>query len=229
MFGAFAVCLVVTPQCRAQALVVGAKGGAQVTGTFTGASAPFPILDVTETPTYSSTAQHGTLGLAVDFAVSRNYRIEVDCLTRQFTYNSAWLSGLPTFPWTASSSANGTSVDIPILVKRRLGGRRAAPYLGIGGSIRRYTSLLQTVRDLPPGETGISFWTREPRELKRRTAGGVVLAAGLQKDVKRVRLSTEFRYTRWVAKTFRDSRGSAFGSRQNQLEVLFGIGLIALE
>lgn len=226
---ALALCLVITPLCLAQALVVGAKGGAQVTATFTGADAPFPILALTEMPTYSSTTQHGTLGLAVDFAVSQNYGVEVDCLGRQFAYDAAWLSGLPSFPWRADSNANGTSVDIPILVKRRLTGRQVRPYLGVGSSIRRYTALLQTVRDLPPGETGISFWTREPGELERRTVGGAVLAAGLETHAKRIKLSTEFRYTRWLAEPFQDSRGSGFGSRQNQVEILVGIGLIALE
>jgi len=47
-----ALCLAITPQCFAQALGVGAKGGAQVTEAFTGANAPFPILEVKETPIY---------------------------------------------------------------------------------------------------------------------------------------------------------------------------------
>jgi hypothetical protein len=107
------------------------------------------------------------------------------------------------------------------LVKRRLSQFSLRPYVAAGGSVLYYAKLLQTERDLPPGETGISLLTDEPRELDRPTVAGAALAPGLEKDAKFLRLSAEVRYTRWLARAFRNPRGSGFRSELNQTEILY--------
>jgi hypothetical protein len=220
--------LLTAPVAAAQILAVGVKGGALLSEQFEGADAPSPPPTVSETPTFSSDPKRAVWGFAAEFAVSRKWSIEVDALRRRFAYSSARVSGNPGFPWDATASTDGRSWEFPVMVKRRLSQSSLRPYVTAGGSVLHFAKLLQTERDLPPGETGISLLTDVPRELDRRTVAGATLAVGLEQDAKFLRLSTEVRYTRWLARAFRDPRGSGFRSELNQAEILFGVAVIRL-
>ena len=62
-----------------------------------------------------------------------------------------------------------------------------------------------------------------PAEFNKRTDVGMVFGGGVEFKIKRLRISPEFRYTRWGSENFRDPVRSLLRTNRNQGDFLLGI------
>jgi len=170
----------------AQPLSFGVKGGVPLTDAFKG-----PDL-------YSLRSEGGTyaVGPVVELNLPFRLSVELDALYRPVRYQSESRSG--TF-----SRVSGSSLEFPVLMKYRLTGGLARPYVAAGLAFRNLRGFGEDVS-----------------ELRDRSAAGAVLGGGLELRVPFIRLSGELRYTRWGSTSF---QLGDFRSQLNQAEFLLGL------
>ncbi len=181
-------CLLVllAPAALPQLFSFGVKGGVPLTDAFKGPAR------------FSLRSEGGTyaVGPAVELNLPFRLSFEIDALYRPVRYQSETGTGTTT-------RVSGSSWEFPGLLKYRLTGGPARPYLAAGLAFRN----LRGFRDNLP-------------ELRKRSAAGAVLGGGLELRVPFIRLSGELRYTRWGSTNF---QLGGFRSQLNQAEFLLGL------
>lgn len=156
-----------------------------------------PLADLTETvtaPNYRNLPPRWTLGLMVDVDLPFRLGIEVDALYRRAGYEYPARVPLGTPPQT--SRVKEGFWDFPVIAKYRFGEGAIRPYLGAGYSYRKLSDLLRPASG----------------------SNGFTVAAGIAVRALVVRLTPEFRYTRWSGGDIQP----AFRSARNQAELLVG-------
>jgi len=178
--------VLLAPAALAQPLSFGVKGGVPLTDAFKG-----PAL-------YSLRSEGGTyaVGPVVELNLPFRLSVELDALYRPVRYQHQDRDG-------TLSRVSGSSWEFPVLLKYRLTGGPARPYLAAGLAFRN----LRGFGEYLP-------------ELRERSAAGAVLGGGLELRVPFVRLSGELRYTRWGSTSF---HLGDFRSQLNQAEFLVGL------
>jgi hypothetical protein len=180
----------------AQSIAIGAAGGVRATDDLTGEGA-------------TSESKRYVFGPQMDIGLPFGLGIEFDALYRREAYHSDFSNN--NYNGTADEHAN--SWEFPLLLKYRLPAPLVKPFLEggyaprvINGSIHSYANGLTVGTDYP-------------------VSHGVVIGAGAQFGIGRLRLSPEVRYTLWnnspVLVVFAD--GPTFKSAENQVDILLGI------
>ena len=146
---------------------------------------------------------------------------EADLLYRNLQYNSKIEVASPPGPvQVIDARTTGQVWELPLLVKYRVPGVLFRPYLSAGLSYRRLAHF--KARSASAGSPATVSVTDQPPELTGRNGVGPTLGAGLELKVRRVRISSEIRYTRWGASGFKAALGG-FASQLNQDDLLLGI------
>ncbi|MDX2149264.1 MAG: outer membrane beta-barrel protein [Bryobacteraceae bacterium] len=176
-----------------------------------GVKAGVPFTDFFDASTsgnlrYSQFTRRYTIGPMVDLRLPLGLGIEANALYKRFRYERTSATG--------EGGAKGNFWEFPLLLKYRMPGILARPYVAGGFSFRTIQGLAGFGADLLPGG--------DPPELRDNSTRGVVLGTGLEVRLPKIRVAPEVRYTRWGSRAFEDVRG-AFESRRNQLEFLVGL------
>lgn len=205
------VVLLVASAAFSQSLSVGLKGGVPL----------FDAFKVADTTRYFSDKAPYVIGPALEVHLPLGLSAEVDLLYRNLEYNSTIQVVSPPGPaQILDAKTTGQVWELPLLAKYRVPGVLVRPYLAAGLSYRRLAHLKQ--RSAPTGSPATVSVTDQPPELTGRNGVGPTLGAGLELKVRRVRVSSEIRYTRWGASSFKAALGG-FATQLNQADILLGI------
>ena len=194
-----------------QSLSVGLKGGVPLADA----------LKVTDRTRYFSDKAPYVIGPAVEVHLLLGLSAEVDVLYRNLEYSSRIQLESPAPPAPVfEARTTGQVWEFPFLAKYRFPGVLVRPFVSAGLSYRYLAHLKE--RSAFAGSTGSFQVTDRPPELTGHNAVGPTLGAGLEFKVRRVRISSEIRYTRWGASSFKAALGGLV-SQLNQADFLLGI------
>jgi len=183
----------------AQPIGVGIKAGVPLTSQFR------------DIGNFQSDTKRYIVGPMVELRLPAGFAIEGDAL-----YTKVSLSG----PLSAAGSIFGSVVDtnsweFPVLLKKKFGGSGVGvsirPYVEAGASFRHLTGL----GDLPSFITG-------GRGVDTDNTG-FVAGGGVEFKLLILRVSPEFRYTRWGTQSFLNGVSNVWQFQQNQGQFLVGI------
>jgi hypothetical protein len=194
-----------------QSLDFGFKAGVPLTDAFKhGITAPL------SPSTYRSDTRRYTLGPTVELRLPLGIGIEFDALYKRLGFESETVvSGVPVPGTAILAETRANSWEFPLLVKLRSPGIVFRPFIDGGISFRTLTGVKKFV-------TGLAGADDTPSELRDKHARGFVLGAGFEVSAPFVKISPEFRYTRWAGENFRDTL-NLLRTNQNQADFLIGI------
>jgi hypothetical protein len=164
--------------------------------------------------TYTSDTRRYTLGPTVELRLPFGLGIEFDALYKRLGFDSV-ISSPPAGGGAALSETRANSWEFPLLLKVRTPGVVFRPFIDGGVSFRTLTGVKQFV-------TGLAGTDDTPPELRDEHTRGYVIGAGFEVSAPFVKISPEFRYTRWAGENFRDTL-NLLRTNQNQADFLIGI------
>jgi len=193
----------------AQSLSMGVKGGVRATGDFLYAA--------------TSESRRYVVGPAATLALPLGFAIEFEALYRCQGYSTG--NGTPLY--TSSIREADNVWEFPLLARYRIRLPGIRPFAEAGWAPRithgsedlsgSYLSQLNPA-------TYTYYSGRTPTDWP--TTHGVVAGGGIQFALGRLQVAPEVRYTHWnrqaISGGFAD--GPGYGSTQNQLDILLGIG-----
>ena len=194
---------------RPELLSFGVKGGLPVTDAFTtGRGGPLGFF---------SGVNRYTVGPTVEFHLPAGLSIEFDALYRRLNYGSDAV-----FPTTVTATrVTANSWEFPLLLKGRLGVGPVHPFIAGGASFQHLSDITRIDEFFEGGARRVTE-TGRPAELQNRFNAGFVIGGGVELRGGGLRLSPEFRYTRWGWDNFRDV-GGLLRSNQDQAAFLLGL------
>lgn len=198
-----------SPLASAQSVAVGLKAGIR------------PSSDLAASSGLTSESKRYAVGPMVTVALPRGFAIEAGALYRRFAYS------VRSFPILSSgiySRWTADSWEFPIIVRRHI---LPGLYAGLGyaprvmhGEVSDNGIYFADLSKLVP----VYFASTNPERIN--TTHGLVIAAGIEKRLMRLRIAPEIRYTYWNRPAFDVARGDYgpwFQSSQNQVDFLLGI------
>jgi hypothetical protein len=178
------------------------------------------FIDTVQSPRFgfNSNTKRYIIGPTAELRLPFGLGVEFDALYRRLNYEGS-TSLIDVF---TNSRTTGNSWEFPLLVKYRFPSHIIHPYVAAGPAWDTLTGLQQSITRtvLPSNQTTTT--TGQPAELKNTTTTGFVIGGGLDIHALVVRLSPEFRYTRWGSQQFAEPSG-LLQSNRNQAEFLLGI------
>jgi len=203
---ALLVCAV-TVGAIAQPVSVGVKFGVPVTDaleTFRGNQAA-----------YVSNTHRYLVGPTVQLNLPFRFSIEVDALYRRLGYEYNQFAG-PGSPTSTRTVAN--SWEFPVLGKYAIWGGPARPFIEAGANFRHITGVNQIRSTLAAVNVNVTA-----PEFNEDSDIGFVFGGGVEFKLGHVRITPEFRYTRWGSENFRDPVASLLRTNKNQGDFILGL------
>ena len=197
-----------------QVVTFGVKGGARLTDDLQ--SSPGVVsATVSESKRY-------TLGPMVEFKLPFHLGLEVDALYKRVG-TSEFEPGPQGYQERARDRSN--SWEFPILAKYRFPGKRAKPYASGGYAIRAISgSGVAEISYCCGFSSSATQTVVDPYPTSYKVSQGVVAGGGLEIKAGPLRVSPEFRYTRWNNSALSVSPlGFNAESARDQAEILVGI------
>jgi hypothetical protein len=159
-----------------------------------GVKGGMPLTDVTEaignSTLFDNVPYRWTLGPMVELDLPAGLGVEFNALYRKVGYEA--------FPSAANPVKNtGSLWDFPLIAKYKFKGTLARPYIGAGYTYRRISDILDPLS----------------------SQNGFVVSGGVRINVLFLKISPEFRYTRWNTPDVQP----AFRTSNNQAEILVGL------
>ena len=195
--------LLLTFPSFSQSIAIGVKGGIRATNDVEGSG--------------TSESKRYLVGPAVEVILPFRIAVEVDALYSRFGLRS----GTGGFYGYTIQSQRANSWEFPILGKFRL----VRPFFVEAGYVPRTMSgsthsdsFLIDINGKQPRQTG-------DRKADYQLTHGLLAGGGVDLPFGRLRLSPEFRYTRWLNRSFdiEGSHGFSLKPAQNRVEILVGI------
>jgi hypothetical protein len=195
----------------AQPIGVGIKVGLPLTEAFNTGSSP--------ATSYFSDTKRYIIGPQIELRLPAGLSIELDALYTKLNFSS--VGGVAGSVVNAVTDADAW--EFPLLLKYKFGGANAIaasvrPFVATGAAYRRLTGIGQ-VREFI---TGSSQSTSNPEELRKKDGTGFVIGGGLEIRALFLRISPEFRFTRWGTANFREGIGNLLETNRNQGQFLVG-------
>jgi opacity protein-like surface antigen len=192
----------------AQPVSIGVKGGVPITDafdTFRGNQAA-----------YATNTHRYVVGPTVQFNLPLRFSIEVDALYRRlgFEYNQFAGPGSPTI---TSTTAN--SWEFPVLGKWAVLPGPARPFVDFGANFRHITG----VNQIRSTATAVGVDVGTVPEFHKATDIGATFGAGIEFKAGWLRVTPEFRYTRWGSENFDDPIGALLRTNKNQGDFILGL------
>jgi len=191
-----------------QSITIGIKGGARLTK------------DLHESVGMVSESRSYTIGPTVDIGLWRGFGMEFDVLYKRVGKSEVGRF-LGTYSWSRDRS---NSFEFPILAKYRLSSKQPGPYFS-GGYAFRQISGSGTVNWIN-AYYGPPQFGEGPYTPHYGNSSGLVVGGGVEFGLCHMKVSPEFRYTRWFNGGLRSTYDYTI-SAQNQAEILVGIGWLA--
>ena len=195
----------------AQPIGVGVKVGLPLTEAFKTGSGP--------SSSYFSDTKRYIIGPQIELRLPAGLSIELDALYTKLNFSS--VGGVAGSVVNAVTDADAW--EFPLLLKYKFGGANAIaasvrPFVATGAAYRRLTGITQ-VREFV---TGSSQSTSSPEELRKKDGTGFVIGGGLEIRALFIRISPEFRFTRWGTSNFREGISNLLETNRNQGQFLVG-------
>ena len=168
---------------------------------------------------YTSDTKRYIIGPQIELRLPAGLGIESDALYTKLNFSS--VSGAAGSVVNAATDADAW--EFPLLLKYKFGGANAIaasvrPFVTTGASFRRLTGVSQ-IRNFV---TGNSQSSSSPDELQDKNSTGFVIGGGLEIRALFLRISPEFRFTRWGTANFREGISNLLETNQNQGQFLVG-------
>ena len=194
---------------EAQPVSVGVEGGVPITDafqTFHGNSA-----------FYATNTKRYIVGPTVQFHFPSRLTLEIDGLYRRLGYQYQQIT-----PTIVFRSTVANSWEFPALLKFDVLPGPIRPFVGAGASFRHISGIEEVQRTVSAGGLIAANFNNAP-EFNKRNDIGLVLGGGVTFKFGWVRISPEFRYTRWGSEAFRDPVRGLLNSNRNQGDFLLGL------
>ena len=192
----------------AQPVSVGVKAGVPITDAFDTAQG--------NQASYASNTHRYVVGPTVQLNLPFRFSIEVDALYRRlgFNYNQFAGPGSPTF---TSTTAN--SWEFPVLGKWAVLPGPVRPFIDFGANFRHISGVDQIRNTAAAVGVNVS----SVPEFHKDFDIGAAFGAGLEFKIGWLRLTPEFRYTRWGTENFTDPIGDLLHTNKNQGDFMIGL------
>jgi opacity protein-like surface antigen len=192
----------------AQPVSIGVKGGVPITDafdTFRGNQAA-----------YATNTHRYVVGPTVQFNLPLRFSIEVDALYRRlgFDYNQFAGPGSPTITTTTANSW-----EFPVLGKWAVLPGPVRPFIDFGANFRHITGVDQ----IRSTATSVGVDVGTVPEFHKATDIGATFGAGIEFKAGWLRVTPEFRYTRWGSENFDDPIGALLRTNKNQGDFMLGL------
>jgi len=199
----------------AQIVSVGIKAGSPVGGA------------VPNNPEFSlKSLQHSyLLGATAEIHFPLRLSVEVDAIYKRtgFSTDSGYLS------YSFSNRVTANQWEFPVLAKYEITGERLRPFVDAGPVLRHisgitdfFTSTYTTPYPIFPVSYTSSTTSNNSPYLQNRNSPGFVVGAGVTLKAFHVRISPEYRYTRWGTAAFGSSGLGLTISNPNQQDLMVG-------
>jgi hypothetical protein len=166
---------------------------------------------------YATNTKRYVVGPTVQFHFPPRLTLEIDGLYRRLGYQYQQIT-----PTTVFRSTVANSWEFPALVKFDVLPGPIRPFVGAGASFRHISGIEEVQRTVTAGGLIAANFNNAP-EFNKRNDIGLVLGGGVTFKFGRVRISPEFRYTRWGSEAFRDPVRALLNSNRNQGDFLLGL------
>lgn len=192
----------------AQPLSVGVKVGVPITDaleTFRGSQSAY----VTNTHRY-------LVGGTVQLNFPARFSVEVDALYKRlgFEYNQFAGAGSPTATRTVANSW-----EFPVLGKFAIFPGPVRPFVDAGANFRHISGVEQIRTGLAP----LNLLANPVPEFNKDNDIGFAFGGGIELKLGHLRITPEFRYTRWGSENFRDPIAALLRTNKNQGDFMIGL------
>jgi len=191
-----------------QATSFGVKGGVPLTKLLQTGSTP-----AGETITAATTNRY-IAGASVEGRLGGRFSLEFDALYRHVNYRGYRMSPAG----RESEHVTAGDWELPLLLKYRIAGGRARPYVSAGVALDALgitNSFADTVTNTPYPSTTTGT-NSTPAALQGKAVFGLVVGCGVDLKAGRLHVSPEIRFTNWTTPHFSNSN-------RNQAEFLLGL------
>ena len=192
----------------AQPLSVGIKAGVPITDALDAAHG--------NQAAYVSHTHRYLIGPTVQLNLPFRFSIEVDALYKRLGYDYDQFAG-PGSPTTTRTTAN--SWEFPVLGKYAIFGGPLRPFIDAGANFRHISGVDQVKSTLSAVNVNVS----SVPEFNKDTDVGFAFGGGLEVKLGIMRITPEFRYTRWGSENFRDPVASLLHTNKNQGDFILGL------
>jgi opacity protein-like surface antigen len=187
---------------------VGVKGGVPITDaleTFRGNQAA-----------YVSNTHRYLIGPTVQLNFPFRFSVEVDALYKRLGFEYNQFSG-PGSPTTARAVAN--SWEFPVLGKFAILGGPIRPFVDAGANFRHISGVNEIRSTLAAANVTVN----PVPEFNKDNDIGFTFGGGIEVKLGIMRITPEFRYTRWGSENFRDPISSLLRTNKNQGDFIIGL------
>jgi opacity protein-like surface antigen len=191
-----------------QGVSIGVKGGVPLTDAFSAAQG--------NSSSYVSNTKRYTVGPTVEFHLPARFSLEVDALYTRLGYDHIESTNGGSYSVTRANSW-----QFPVLGKFEITPGPVRPFIDAGASFRHITGIQQVRTAIRLGTLGTVTSDNAP-EFNKRNDIGFTFGGGIAFKMGPVRISPEFRYTRWGGEHFRDPIDSLLHTTRNDGTFLLG-------
>jgi len=192
----------------AQPVSFGVKAGVPLTDAFDAARG--------NQAAYVGHTHRYLIGPTVQLNLPFRFSIEVDALYKRLGYDYDQFAG-PGSPTTTRTTAN--SWEFPVLGKYALFGGPLRPFIDAGANFRHISGVDQ----IRSGISALNIPVNPAPEFHKDTDVGFTFGAGLELKLGIMRITPEFRYTRWGSENFRDPVAALLRTNKNQGDFILGL------
>jgi len=164
---------------------------------------PINGLLTTAAPRFQVRTHRYTLGPTFELNLPHGVAFEVDLLYKRLEYS--YSPPASSIIQTPSATVNVSRLELPVLLKYKIGVQHCQPFVDLGGSFNRVVHI-----------EGMNV-----AELRHRHTRGVLIGAGLERRFGPFRLTPEVRFTRWADRNF-GVHDAPLRSNFTQAEFLMG-------
>jgi hypothetical protein len=191
-----------------------------------GVKAGIPAADFFETGSVTNIGEHiqyawdnhrYMVGPTAEVRLPLGLAIEFDALYRPIDFSSTSTVAEPTGPAVSTSKTSGYAWDFPLMLKVHAGAPLIHPFVE-GGPIGRFVGGFDQVTQIETGGSPQQIVTSAVSEFRKQFYTGVTFGVGLELHALKLRISPEFRYTRWTSGT-----DGPLHFNPNQADFLLGI------
>jgi len=180
-----------------------------------------PATDALETfqgnqSAYVTNTHRYLFGPTVQLNLPFRFSVEVDALYKRLGYEYNQFAG-PGSPTTTRTVAN--SWEFPVLGKYAVFGGPLRPFVDAGANFRNISGVDQVRSTL----AAVNVNVNPVPEFKQDNDIGFVFGGGVELKLGVMRITPEFRYTRWGSENFRDPVAAILRTNKNQGDFMIGL------
>lgn len=201
-------------------LVCAAVVGAMAQPVSVGVKFGVPVTDALETfkgnqAAYVTNTHRYVAGGTVQFNLPFRFSVEIDALYRRLGYEYNQFAG-PGSPTSTRTVAN--SWEFPVLGKYAIWSGPVRPFVEAGANFRHITGVKQLRSTLSAINVSVPA-----AEFDKGSDIGFVFGGGVELKLGVMRITPEFRYTRWGSENFRDPVASLLRTNKDQGDFILGL------